>query len=59
MDNYMLMINHLNNQLLISDQMSLELVAMCKIALEENPENKLKEYIQKGGEIKYLVTTKK
>lgn len=55
-NNYMLMLNHVYTQLLTSDKMSLELVAMCKIALIESPENKLKEYMRKGGEIKYSIS---
>lgn len=55
MNNYMTMLEHVYNQSLIADQMSLELVAMCKISLAEKPEHKLKEYINKGGEIKYSI----
>ncbi|GEM_PF-2712697 len=56
MNNYILMLSHINNQLLTSDKMSLELVAICKIALLEDPKHKLREYINKGGEIKYLIS---
>lgn len=56
MNNYITMINHVYNQLLSSDKMSLELVAICKIALIERLDVKLKEYIKKGGEIKYSIT---
>lgn len=56
MDNYMTMVEHLHNQLITADKMSGELIAMCQVAMSEAPEVKLKEYIKKGGEIKYTVS---
>jgi hypothetical protein len=55
MNNYLMMLDHVHKQLLIADKMSLELVAICKIALSENPQSKLNEYVKTGGEIKYSV----
>ncbi|HVZ67538.1 MAG TPA: hypothetical protein VG917_04715 [Patescibacteria group bacterium] len=56
MNMYETMLEHTFNQLLIADRMSLELVAICRVALEDDTETTLEKYENRGGEIKYSIT---